>query len=149
MSCVLFIQILNVCSALGGVHSLFGVALLVLGSKLMMQFHSQMEYLVKRGKRGEAVHSKVERYETQIGSARVHYNPPPLWLLMLVHIAIACGVQYTCQYKMLGPELEITSWFTNLVSVIHVMMALGTCACWMQARVIWKKDHKATSLKTG
>lgn len=139
-SCVPFVQILNVCRALGSVTILFGAALLLQGSELMREYSSQMEYLAKRGKRGQAVHSKVERYETNIGAARVQYNPPPLWLLTLVHIALAYGAHYACQNKVLGPTLEITAWFANLVSAVHAAMAIETFACWMQARTLWKRD---------
>lgn len=127
---------------------LFGAALLMQGSELMREYHSQMEYLAKRGKRGETVHAKVSAYETQIGAARVHYNPPPLWLLVLVHIGVACGAQYACQNKVLGPTLEITTWFANLVSAVHAVMALESFACWLQARSLWaKRDSKPVAVK--
>lgn len=111
----------------------------------MSHFRTHLEYLKKRGKRGEAVHDKVERYEAATGAGREDYSPPPLMLAVLIHLACA-GVAH--HLRTLAPlaaagvptaSFEITQWFTMSVIALHAFWALAVTAVAIQARSIWKK----------
>jgi hypothetical protein len=104
----------------------------------MVHFRTHLEYLKKRGKRGEAVHGKIERYEAATGAQREIYNPPPLWLGVLLHLACAGAASQLHSLAPLGANFEVTPWFTRTVVAIHLVGALLVTIVALQAHVIWK-----------
>lgn len=94
------------------------------------------EHLAKKSKRGHAVHSRIESYESGIGLVREQYSAPPLFLLVLVHLALAFAFNRLPALKPFAP-LEVTQWSCDLVMCTHLVWAASNLICAIYARSIW------------
>jgi len=124
---------------------LLGLVLLMCGQSLLSHFRAQQDYLQKKGKRGEVVHSKVERYEATTGSSgRQPYSPSPLlWLFPLLHLVCAFAPHYSHSYA----GFELTEWAKLVVFGMHLVWVLPTLAVAVQARSVWAGQAASTPVK--
>ena len=121
------------------------------GGSLVRAQARHEEALAKKSKRGSAVHSRIESYENGIGQVREQYSPPPLPLLVLLHLALSFGFHRLPSLHLFAP-LEITQWSCDLVSLSHLLWAVSNLICFFYARSIWggaagKTETKAAAVK--
>lgn len=123
------------------------------GSSLLAAQRRQQDQLAKKSKRGSAVHSRIESYETGIGVAvRDNYTPPPVLLLCLVHVGLALAFYRLPSLRVFAP-LEVTQWSCDVVMASHALWALSNLVCVVKARSLWggasaaQADNKAAAAK--
>jgi len=126
--------------ALGGVDLLSGICLILMARHLLALQRAEEVILRRRGARGLAVHSRIEHFEqaaiaaAPIAPENKTVNIPPLWIIMLAHVACAAGIQYL---RLVRPfPLEMATWATILGSGLHLLFALSSLICWMRARTM-------------
>jgi len=134
--------VLNVFRGIGVLSFVAGILLWSVGSSVMAHYRTYLEYLRRRGRRGEAVHDRVERYETKTqvqasANVRENYSPPPLLVAVLIHLACAALAHHLRTLEPLGSPFTVAPWFTQLLIVLHLTWASLVTIVAVQARIIW------------